>query len=99
MRQEASTLTSHQEFLDSAIQKIGNRYLTTMLISKRIRQLAHGAKPRVERQEGESLFSVVVREIAEGHIVLDETSPEVAEATTNGQGDEEDAPAEETSQE
>jgi DNA-directed RNA polymerase omega subunit len=99
MREEACTLTSHQEFLDSAIQKVGNRYLTTMLIAKRIRQLAHGAQPRVEQQEGESLFSVVVREIAEGHVALDEASPDVAEASTNGKGDDADTPAEGTSQE
>lgn len=99
MRQEALTLTSQQESLDLAIQKIGNRYLTTMLIAKRIRQLAHGAKMRVERHEGESLFSVAVREVAEGHVVLEEMPPEAAEASTNGKGDEEDTPAEEITQE
>lgn len=69
-------ITQHEQ-LDIAIQKVGNRYVATMLIAKRIRQLNHGARPRVERQEGENNFSVAVREIADGHITIEPqtTSP------------------------
>jgi DNA-directed RNA polymerase omega subunit len=63
-------LTTQHALLDTAIQKIGNRYLTTMLIAKRIRQLHHGVPPCVQRQEGESHFSVAVREVAEGLLRL-----------------------------
>ena len=66
------TLTAKHEHLDTAIRNMGNRYLTTMLIAKRIRQLHHGAPTHVEQQEGESLFSVVVHEIAEGTVTLKE---------------------------
>jgi DNA-directed RNA polymerase subunit K/omega len=45
-----------------------------MLLAKRIRQLHHGARSLVQRQEGESHFSIAIREIAEGLIVLNPTS-------------------------
>ena len=63
-------MTTQHALLDTAIKQIGNRYLTTMLIAKRIRQLAHGARPLVEREEHESYFTIAVREIAEGHLTI-----------------------------
>jgi DNA-directed RNA polymerase omega subunit len=76
-------LTTQHALLDLAIKKIGNRYLTTMLIAKRIRQLHHGARPRVEREEGESYFSVAVREVAEGMLRL---TPDSASLTLDING-------------
>lgn len=81
-------ITQHEK-LDIAIQNVGNRYVATMLIAKRIRQLNHGARPRVERQEGENNFSVAVREIAEGHITLEPEAASPAShsgGATNGDG-------------
>jgi hypothetical protein len=46
-----------------------------MLVAKRIRQLLHGAPPYVERAEGESPFSVAMREIAEGRVIVDDVVP------------------------
>ncbi len=66
-------MTTQHAFLDAAIQKIGNRYLTTMLIAKRIRQLYHGAPALVEYDEDESHFTIAVREIAEGHLNIEPT--------------------------
>ena len=63
-------MTTQHALLDAAIKKIGNRYLTTMLIAKRIRQLYHGAPALVEHEEDESHFTVAVREIAEGHLTI-----------------------------
>ena len=63
-------MTTQHALLDAAIQRIGNRYLTTMLIAKRIRQLYHGARPLVDYEEDESYFTVAVREIAEGHLTI-----------------------------
>ena len=63
-------MTQQHELLDAAIKKIGNRYLATMLVAKRMRQLYHGAPPYVVQEEDESLFAVALREIAEGHLVL-----------------------------
>lgn len=64
-------MTTQHALLDTAIKKIGNRYLTTMLIAKRIRQLYHGAPALVERNEEESHFTVAVREIAAGHLTIE----------------------------
>lgn len=63
-------MTTQHALLDAAIKKIGNRYITTMLIAKRIRQLYHGARPLVEPEENESSFTIAVREIAEGHLTI-----------------------------
>jgi DNA-directed RNA polymerase omega subunit len=64
-------LTNQHELLDAAIKKVGNRYLATMLVAKRIRQLQHGAPVYVKRSEGESHFTVAMREIAEGRVFLE----------------------------
>ena len=64
-------MTTQHALLDAAIKKIGNRYLTTMLIAKRIRQLYHGAPALVEYEGDESHFTIAVREIAEGHLSIE----------------------------
>jgi DNA-directed RNA polymerase omega subunit len=83
-------LSTQHELLDKAIARVGNRYLTTMLIAKRIRQLHHGARPRVPREESDSYFTIAVREIAEGHLSMQlrtHTSPEAAqEEAVTGNG-------------
>ena len=66
-------MTTQHALLDAAIKKIGNRYVTTMLIAKRIRQLYHGAPALVECDEDESHFTIAVREIAEGHLTIEPT--------------------------
>lgn len=85
-------MTTQHALLDAAIKKIGNRYITTMLIAKRIRQLSHGAHPLVEREEHESHFTVAVREIAEGHLTIAHVTtmvpPAPAMHTGNGTTDE-----------
>jgi DNA-directed RNA polymerase omega subunit len=88
-------LATQHALLDTAIQKIGNRYLTTMLIAKRIRQLHHGAPPRVERQEGESDFAIAVREVAEGLLRL---APDSETLVAGSNGTAEPPPAEEATQ-
>ncbi len=64
-------MTNQHELLDAAIKKVGNRYLATMLVAKRIRQLHHGAPAYVKRGEGESHFTVAMREIAEGLVMIE----------------------------
>ena len=63
-------MSEQHELLDVAIRKVGNRYLATMLVAKRTRQLHHGAQALVERAEGESHFTVAMREIAAGYVVM-----------------------------
>jgi DNA-directed RNA polymerase omega subunit len=91
-------LTTQHALLDAAIKKVGNRYLATMLLAKRIRQLHHGARSLVQRQEGESHFSVAVREIAEGLILLKPTS-DIPVASSNGAAQLAPEPTEDTPQE
>ena len=89
-------MTTQHELRDAAIKKVGNRYIATMLVAKRIRQLLHGAPPYVERAEGESPFSVAMREIAEGRVMVDAITP------ADASGDDamaDAAPAEDTSEE
>ncbi len=64
-------MTNQHELLDAAVKKVGNRYLATMLVAKRIRQLQHGAPTYVKRSEGESHFTLAMREIAEGLVMID----------------------------
>lgn len=61
--------------LDAAIKVVGNRYQTTMLIARRIRQLHHGARPQVSYEETESFFTIAVREIAAGHLSFEPRLP------------------------
>jgi DNA-directed RNA polymerase omega subunit len=91
-------LITQHELLDTAIKKVGNRYLATMLVAKRIRQLHHGVPPRVRPAEGESHFSVTVQEIAEGLLVLD-PAPDTPDAESNGTVKEAPVPTEDTVQE
>lgn len=63
-------MSTQHELLDAAIKQVGNRYLATMLVAKRIRQLHHGAPAYAQRQDGESFFTVAMREIALGHVVM-----------------------------
>ena len=64
--------------LDAAIKVVGNRYQTTMLIAKRIRQLHHGAPPQVPHEESDSYFAIAVSEIAAGHLSFDPPPPREA---------------------
>jgi DNA-directed RNA polymerase omega subunit len=91
-------LTTQHALLDTAIKKVGNRYLTTMLLAKRIRQLHHGARSLVQRQEGESHFSIAIREIAEGLIVLNPNA-DLPIASSNGTAQPTAEPSDETPQE
>jgi len=75
-------LSTQHELLDAAIKQVGNRYLATMLVAKRIRQLHHGAPCYVQRQDGESFFTVAMREIALGHVVMEPMIEDVEPAST-----------------
>ena len=68
-------LRQQHALLDAAIHVVGNRYHTTMLIAKRIRQLHHGARPQVPHEDAESFFTIAVREIAAGHLAFDPGPP------------------------
>ncbi len=101
--QEAQILTNQHELLDAAVKKVGNRYLATMLVAKRIRQLQHGAPAYVKRNEGDSHFTVAMREIAEGLVIIDppvviDSFAAAASSLTASAASEEMDPAPETSE-
>lgn len=93
--------------LDAAIKVVGNRYHTTMLIAKRIRQLHHGARPQVPYEEADSFFTIAVREIAAGNLSFDSVPlpdnipPVPASISDNGtrEGDGEEVETSETANE
>lgn len=97
-------LRQQHALLDAAIKVVGNRYHTTMLIARRIRQLHHGARPQVSHEEADSFFTIAVREIAAGHLSFEpvpipENAPPVPIAISdNGtrEGDGEEAKTPET---
>lgn len=66
-------MATQHALLDTAIKRVGNRYLATMLVAKRVRQLHHGAPAYVQYDDGESYFTVAMREIAEGLVVMQST--------------------------
>ena len=51
-----------------ALEKAGNRYLLTVLLADRARQLKLGAKPLVEIGNGDSFYNIALREVAAGKI-------------------------------
>ena len=63
-------MSTQHELLDAAIKQVGNRYLATMLVAKRIRQLHHGAPAYVQREDNDSYFTVAMREIALGRVSM-----------------------------
>jgi DNA-directed RNA polymerase subunit K/omega len=75
-------LSTQHELLDAANKQVGNRYLATMLVAKRIRQLHPGAPAYVQRQDGESFFTVAMREIALGHVVMEPMTEDAELAST-----------------
>lgn len=52
----------------NALEKAGNRYLLTVLLADRTRQLKLGAKPLVEVKNGDLPYVIALREIAAGKI-------------------------------
>jgi DNA-directed RNA polymerase subunit omega len=56
---------------EDLIKKVGGKFKLTALIQRRLKELVHGARPLLERFEGETDIEVVVREIREDKISID----------------------------
>jgi len=56
---------------EELIRKVGGKFKLTALIQRRIKELVHGARPLIEREDGMTDIEVVVREIHEGKIAID----------------------------
>lgn len=55
-----------------ARERIHNRFLLSVLTFERAKQLIRGARPRTEKRFV-NCVTTAVAEIAEGHVVIDET--------------------------
>jgi len=56
---------------EDLIKKVGGKFKLTALIQRRMKELVHGARPLIERYDGETDIEVVVREIREDKIGID----------------------------
>jgi len=56
---------------DEVVNKVGGRFKLTALIQKRWLELMEGARPLVERQDGQTDLEVVIQEILEDKIAID----------------------------
>lgn len=56
---------------DEIVQKVGGRFKLTALIQKRMLQLMEGARPLVERKDGQTDLEVVIDEILQDKVAID----------------------------
>ena len=56
---------------DEIVHKVGGRFKLTALIQKRMIELMDGARPLVERRDGQTDLEVVIDEILQDKIAID----------------------------
>lgn len=56
---------------DEIVHKVGGRFKLTALIQKRMLQLMDGARPLVERKNGQTDLEVVIEEILQDKVSID----------------------------
>ena len=56
---------------DEIVNKVGGRFKLTALIQKRMIELMDGARPLVERHDGQTDLEVVIQEILQDKITID----------------------------
>ncbi len=56
---------------DEIVHKVGGRFKLTALIQKRMLELMDGARPLVERREGETDLEGVIQEVLQDKITID----------------------------
>ncbi len=56
---------------DEIVHKMGGRFKLTALIQKRMLELMDGARPLVERRDGQTDLEVVIQEILQDKITID----------------------------
>jgi len=69
-----------KELEKQALEKIGNRYLLTLLVARRLNQLKKGVKPLVEAG-GATPYEIALREIVAGRVVPAFRSTKVPDTT------------------
>ena len=56
---------------DEIVHKVGGRFKLTALIQKRMIELMEGARPLVDRKDGQTDLEVVIQEILQDKIAVD----------------------------
>ena len=56
---------------DEIVNKVGGRFKLTALIQKRWLELMDGARPLVERRDGQTELEVIIQEILQDKITID----------------------------
>jgi len=64
---------------DEIVHKVGGRFKLTALIQKRMLELMDGARPLVERRDGQTDLEVVIQEILQDKIAIDYAASGIAE--------------------
>lgn len=67
---------------DEIVNKVGGRFKLTALIQKRMLELMDGARPLVERQDGQTDLELVIQEILQDKIAIDYAASGLAEPGT-----------------
>jgi DNA-directed RNA polymerase subunit omega len=63
---------------DEIVHKVGGRFKLTALIQKRMLELMDGARPLVERRDGQTDLEVVIQEILQDKIAIDYNASGIA---------------------
>jgi DNA-directed RNA polymerase subunit omega len=56
---------------DEIVNKVGGRFKLTALLQKRILELMDGARPLVERKDGQTDLEVAIQEVLQDKITID----------------------------
>jgi DNA-directed RNA polymerase omega subunit len=71
-----------QDLATLALEKIKNKYLLTILVSRRVNQLKQGAKPLIQEADSLTPYNIALKEIVAGKITPERShSPEGASPT------------------
>ncbi len=73
--------------LADMMDKVDSQYRLLRIASMRAKQLARGAKPRIDDPEGLKSTTVALREIAEGHVDYTVGAPPEPEPATDEEED------------
>jgi DNA-directed RNA polymerase subunit omega len=68
---------------DEIVNKVGGRFKLTALIQKRMLELMDGARPLVERHDGQTDLEVVIQEILQDKIAIDYEASGLVEPGVN----------------
>jgi DNA-directed RNA polymerase omega subunit len=63
--------------VESALQKISNRFLLTTVVARRWENIVAGAPPLIDAHRGDSKVTVVLNEIAQERVLVEANSKQI----------------------